>query len=194
MLGILRIVCTVVGAVVLYGALMAALWTLVMRTAKHRVRIAAERRSAARRAAAASIVTEPRDPAADPRDRRARSWEELPTWLWRDRPWAVAVVLLGAPAVRDRTAPFVDFPNRVIDWAALLGESREWPPDQRLLVQSAYEMAFDTPGELTRSLSHPVSLRDVVLHLDDDEVERIRVAMQIRRGRLEPEDGLTALS
>jgi hypothetical protein len=128
------------------------------------------------------------------RDRRARSWEELPSWLWRDRPWAVAVVLLGAPAVRDRTAPFVDFPNRVIDWRSLVEESRAWPPDQRLLVQSAYEMAFDTPGEVTRAMSDPVTLRDLVRHLDDDEVERIRVAMQIRRGRLEPEDGLTTLS
>jgi hypothetical protein len=31
-------------------------------------------------------------------------------------------------------------------------------------------------------------------HLDDDEVARVRVAMQIRRGRLEPEEGLTRLT
>ena len=46
----------------------------------------------------------------------------------------MAVVLLGAPSVRDRTAPFVDFPNRVIDWRSLLAESQAWPPDQRLMV------------------------------------------------------------
>jgi hypothetical protein len=82
----------------------------------------------------------------------------------------------------------------VIDWKSLLEESRGWSPDQRLLVQSAYEMAFDTPGEVTRAMSDPVTLRDLVRHLDEDEVERIKVAMQIRRGRLEPEDGITTLS
>jgi hypothetical protein len=186
-LGLLRTICTVVGAVTLYCALMGALWYGVMRAGRARARAGADRRAAAR----AVPVT---GGTGDVRERRARSWEELPSWLWRDRPWAVAVVLLGAPSVRDRTASFVDFPNRVIDWKTLLDESKAWPPDQRLLVQSAYEMAFDTPGEVTRAMSDPVTLRDLVRHLDDDEVERIRVAMQIRRGRLEPEDGITTLS
>lgn len=188
MLGVLRAICTVVGALVLYCALMAAMWALVMAAAKRRARLSAERAAAAE----ALAVAEP-DRAGDPRDRRAKSWDQLPGWLWRDRPWAVAVVLLGAPAVRDRTAPFVDFPNRVIDWAGMLDASTTWPRDQRLLVLSAYEMAFDTPGEVTRAMSEPVTLQDVVTHLDDDEVERIRVAMQIRRGRLEPDEGLTRL-
>ena len=180
---VLRTVCTVVGALVLYCALMAAMWAAVMR--------AARRRAAAReqqRAAAEAM------PVGDPRERRAKSFEELPSWLWRDRPWAVAVVLLGAPAVRDRTAPFVDFPNRVIDWPAMLEASSSWPPDQRLLVLTAYELAFDTPGEVSRAMSEPVTLQDVVRHLDDDEVERIRVAMQIRRGQVEPDEGITKLA
>jgi hypothetical protein len=189
-LGLLRTICTVVGAVTLYCALMGALWYGVMRAGRHRARVNAERRAAAR----AIPVTDDPAEAGSGRERRARSWEELPSWLWRDRPWAVAVVLLGAPSVRERTAPFVDFPNRVIDWKSLLDESRAWPPDQRLLVQSAYEMAFDTPGEVTRAMADPVTLRDLVRHLDEDEVERIKVAMQIRRGRLEPEDGITTLS
>ena len=104
MVGVLRTICTVVGAVVLYCALMAAMWAVVMRAAKRRARMAAEREAAA----AALAVAEPRRP-GDPRDRRAKSWDELPSWLWRDRPWAVAVMLLGAPAVRDHTAPYVDF-------------------------------------------------------------------------------------
>lgn len=182
MLDVLRMICTVIGAVVLYCALMTALWALVMRAARRRARAKADAREAAEELA---VVPTP--------DRRATSWEELPGWLWRDRPWAVAVVLLGAPAVRDRTAPFVDFPNRVIDWGGILDASRDWPRDQRLLVLSAYEMAFDTPGEVARAMSEPVTLQDVVRHLDDDEVERIRVAMQIRRGRLEPDEGLINL-
>jgi hypothetical protein len=187
---VLRTVCTVVGAVALYCAVMATLWYGVMRAGRRRARAHAERRAAAR----AMPVTGAAAGTAAGRERRARSWEELSSSLWRDRPWAVAVVLLGAPAVRERTASFVDFPNRVIDWTSLLQESRAWPPDQRLLVQSAYEMAFDTPGEVTRAMADPVTLRDLVRHLDEDEVERIRVAMQIRRGRLEPEDGITTLS
>lgn len=183
MIGVLRTVCTVVGALVLYCALMAVLWALAARAVRRR----AHRLRGQREAAAAM-------PVGDPRDRRAKSWEELPSWLWRDRPWAVAVVLLGAPAVRDSTAPFVDFPNRVIDWKGMLEASRTWPRDQRLLVLTAYEMAFDTPGEVARAMSEPVTLQDVVRHLDDDEVERIRVAMQIRRGRLEPDEGLTRLT
>ena len=43
-------------------------------------------------------------------------------------------------------------------------------------------------------MSEPVTLQDVLRHLDDNEVERIRVAMQIRRGRLEPDEGLTRLT
>lgn len=186
---VLRAICTVVGAVFLYCALMGALWVLVMRTAKRRTQAAADRRDAAAQLA----VAEPRRP-MDMRERRAKSWDELPGWLWRDRPWAVAVVLLGAPAVRDRTAPFVDFPNRVIDWAGMLDESSTWPRDQRLLVLSAYEMAFETPGEVDRAMSEPVTLQDVVRHMDDDEVERIRVAMQIHRGRIEPGAGLTTMT
>lgn len=189
MVGVLRTICTVVGALVLYCAVMAAMWAFVMRTARRRAQAKAEQRAAAESLA----VAEPRRP-GEPRDRRAESWEELPSWLWRDRPWAVAVVLLGAPAVRDHTAPFVDFPNRVIDWAGMLDASQTWPRDQRLLVLTAYEMAFDTPGEVARAMSEPVTLQDVVRHLDDDEVERIRVAMQIRRGRLEPDEGLTKLT
>jgi hypothetical protein len=189
-LGLLRAICTVVGAVALYCGLMAVLWYGATRAGRRRARMHAERRAGARSAA----VTEAETGASGGRERRAQSWEELPSWLWRDRPWAVAVVLLGAPSVRDRTAPFVDFPNRVIDWRSLLEESRAWPPDQRLLVQSAYEMAFDTPGEVTRAMADPVTLRDLIRHLDEDEVGRIKVAMQIRRGRLEPEDGITTLS
>jgi hypothetical protein len=187
---VLRTTCTAIGAVTLYCALTAAIWFGVMRLGRRRARAHADRRAAAR----ALPVAEGTEGTGGARERRARSWEELPSWLWRDRPWAVAVVLLGAPSVRDRTALFVDFPNRVIDWTTLLLESKAWPPDQRLLVQSAYEMAFDTPGEVTRAMSDPVTLRDLVRHLDDDEVERIGVAMQIRRGRLEPEDGMTTLS
>lgn len=182
MVGVLRTICTVVGALVLYCALMAAMWALVLRTARRRAAARAEQRVAAE----ALGVAEPH--------RRAESWEDLPSWLWRDRPWAVAVVLLGARSVRENTEPYVDFPNRVIDWAGLLDASEAWPRDQRLLVLTAYEMAFDTPGEVARAMSEPVTLRDVVRHLDDDEVERIRVAMQIRRGRLEPDEGLTKLT
>jgi len=180
---VLRVVCTVIGALALYCALMAAMWACVMSAARRRARIKAEQREAAEALAVPG-----------PADRRAGSWDELPSWLWRDRPWAVAAVLLGAPTVRDRTAPYVDFPNRTIDWAAMLGASQAWPPDQRLLVLTAHELAFESQDDLAGSASEPVTLQDVLQHLGDDEVERIRVAMQIRRGRLEPNEALARLT
>jgi hypothetical protein len=152
-LGVVRAICTVVGALVLYCAVMAALWYALVRAGRRRGRKHAERRAAAR-----ALPIGPGDAAVE-RERPAGSWDDLPSSLSRDRPWAVAAVLLGAPAVCDRTAPFVDVATRSVDWTALLEESRTWPPDQRLLVQSAYELS-----------------------------------VRIRRGRLEPEDGITTLS
>jgi len=149
-LGVMRAICMVVGAFVLYCAVIAALWYAFVSAARRR-----GRGQAASLAAASGIpVVQP-----DGRQWRSRPWDELPSWLWPDRPWAVAVVLLDAPAVRDRAAPFVDFDHHVIDWTALLEESRAWPPDQHRLVQDAYEAAW-----------------------------------QVRRARLEPEDGITTLS
>jgi hypothetical protein len=152
-IAVLRGICTVVGAVVLYCAVIAALWYALMRVGRRRGRTHADRHAAAR---AMPVVpgTAPVEP-----DRPAGFWDDLPSPLSRDRPWAVAVVLLGDPAVRDRSAPFVDVARRSVDWTPLLEASRAWPPDQRLLVQSAYELSGRT-----------------------------------RRGRLEPEDGITTFS
>jgi hypothetical protein len=150
---VVRAICMVVGAIVLYCAVIAAVWYGLIRAGHRRGRRHAERRAAAR---AMPVV-----PAAAPaeRERPARSWDDLPSPLARDRPWAVAVVLLGTPAVRDRTAPFVDVAHHSVDWSALLEESNAWPPDERMLVRSAYELSS-----------------------------------QVRRDRLEPEDGITTLS
>ena len=164
-LGALRAICTVVGAVVLYCAVIAALWYALIRVGRRRGSRQAERRTAVR---AMPVVPDagregwPARPSrrSDPvGPERAGSWDDLPPSLSRDRPWAVAVVLLGAPEVRERTAPFVEGAHRSVDWPALLEESRSWPPDQRALVQGAYELSA-----------------------------------RIRRGRLEPEDGITTLS
>ena len=147
MLGALRAICTVVGAVVLYCAVIAALWYALIRAGRRRGRTQAERRAAAR---AMPVVPDagPEGRPARPSRRsdpagpeRAGSWDDLPAPLSSDRPWAVAVVLLGAPVVRERTAPFVDGAHRSVDWPALLEESRSWPPDQRALVQGAYELS-----------------------------------------------------
>jgi len=178
----LRATCLVVGAVVLYCAMMALLWAaavgLVRRAGRARLRLHV-------RAGA---------PLAKGTDQRALSWEELPGWLFRDRPWAVAVVLLGAPAIRDRTAEFVDFADRRIDWAGLLAASAAWPADQRLLVLTAYELAFDTATEVERALSEPVTLNDMVRLLDDDQVERVHVAVDVRRGTVRLDEALTRLA
>ncbi len=189
-LGIAQVVCTVVGALVIYCALMAAVWALLVRLV--RTRAAVRSRLAAAGAAALDVGGQSAQP--DAADRRARSWDELPAWLSRDRPWAVAVVLLGAPAIRDRTATFVDFANRRINWIGLLTAAETWPADQRLMVMTAHELAFDTVSDVERALSEPVTLQDMVTLLDDEGVERITVAMDVRRGRVELGEALTRLA
>jgi hypothetical protein len=181
-------VCSVVGAIVLYCAAMAALWAMAVRVAR---RVGRSRP----RAGPALVSPAPAGPAsaADAATRRAKSWSELPTWLFRDRPWAVAVVLLGAPLIRDRTAEFIDFPNRKINWHGLIVGSNTWPADQRLLVQTAYELAFDSTGERDPAQAAPVTLADMMLLLDDEQQDRVRVAMDVRRGRVEVGEALTRL-
>jgi hypothetical protein len=152
----LMLACAVVGAVVLYCAFLAVSWALVTRSVRGP-------------ASVARLV-----------------WPELATGLRRDRPWAVAVVLLCAPAIRERAAGFVDIMQQRVDWSGLLAASAGWPEDQRLLVRTAHELALDPPG-----LATPVTVHELVSSLDDDEVERVLVAMDIRRGRVRPVQALT---
>ena len=153
MLGMLRAVCTVVGVFTLYCTVVAMLWYGLVRAGRHRGRRRAERRAAAR-----AIPVVPSEVRIGP-EQPPEPWPELPSWLWADQSWAVAVVLLGAPSVRERTAPFVDVRHREVDWASLLDQARTWPADQHQLVRGAYQLCRQT-----------------------------------RRGRLEPEDGITTLS
>jgi hypothetical protein len=188
-LSVLWTVCAVVGGVVLYCAIMAGLWALAVRlvrrvgAARAQHRPAPLLRSPAPAPAAANAAA----------DHGPQSWADPPTWLFRDRPWAVAVVLLGAPPIRDRTAEYIDFPAHRIDWPGLIAGSAGWPADQRLLVLTAYELAFDVAGEAERSPSEPVTLSDMVRLLDGDQVERVRVAMDVRSGRVEVGEALTRL-
>jgi len=187
-LSVIWMVCSVVGAIVLYCAAMAALWAMAVRVARRAGR-------SRLRAGPALVSPAPAGPAsaADAASRRAKSWSELPTWLFRDRPWAVAVVLLGSPLIRDRTAEFIDFPNRKINWHGLIVGSNTWPADQRLLVQTAYELAFDSTGEKDPAQAAPVTLADMMRLLDDEQQDRVRVAMDVRRGRVEVGEALTRL-
>jgi hypothetical protein len=183
-------VCAVVGAVVLYCAIMAGLWALSVRLMR--------RAGAVRTRHRAGPVLRSPAPASGS-DRRAKGWSDLPDWLFRDRPWAVAVVLLGAPPIRERTAGYIDFPARRIDWSGLLAGSADWAADQRFLVLTAHELAFDSAADVEVSdlartaSSEPVTLSDMMRLLDDDQVERVRVAMDVRRGRVEVGEALTRL-
>jgi hypothetical protein len=178
----LRAISLVVGAVVLYGAVMGLLWAAVVGL----VRRAGRSRLGVRRQAV--------EPPPGGAERRVHSWEELPGWLFRDRPWAVAVVLLGAPAVRERTAEFVDLAERRIDWPGLLAASAGWPADDRLLVLTAHELAFHPVTRTQRALSEPVTLTDMVRAGDDDAVARIHVAMDVHRGTVGLDEALTRLT
>ena len=186
---VLWTVCAVVGAAVLYCAVMAGLWAVSVRLVR-RVGVA---RSRLRTGPALVSPVPVGAGAGSGADLRARNWSELPSWLFRDRPWAVAVVLLGAPLIRDRTADFIDFPARKIDWHGLVVASATWPADQRLLAQTAYELAWDSAGEVDQEQSEPVTLADMMRLLDDDQQDRVRMAMDVRRGRVEVGEALTRL-
>lgn len=181
---IARWVCGVLGALVLYAALVAAVWSGVVRVLRRRARTG--------RGPGPPSVAE----------RRARSWDDLPAWLARDRPWAVAMVLLGAPGIRERTERHVDFRRREVDWPGLLAEAGDWPPKEGLLVAIAYDLA-GRPAAPTTNLPttdvpapspEPVTLEEVIRLLDERDVGRVGVAVDVRRGRVEPREVLARLA
>ena len=162
-----ELICTVVGAWVLVATVIPGLWSVT------------HRRTADAAAAGASG-----------HERRAQSWDEVPGWVARDREWAVAVVLLGAPSVASRTAAFVSFADRTIDWPGLLLEASSWAEDDRLLVYTAFDLASesrDVMGEVFGA--EHVTLQQMV-DVDDATAARLQVAMDVRRGRC---DYLTAV-
>lgn len=123
--------------------------------------------------------------AALPLDRRAQTWADVPSWVARDRQWAVAVVLLGAPEIAERTHGFVDFSRRRIDWSGLLAEAAGWPRRQRLLVAVAHDLA----GSLQQASDAPpivapdaVAVADLVTDLDEYALGRVHTAVDLRRG------------
>jgi hypothetical protein len=183
---VLEVICLAVGAFVLYSAVMIALWATVVRAVR-----------GGRATAGPPEARRPDSVRPGGGDRRARSWDELPAWLARDREWAVAVVLLGAPEIRDRTEPFVDFRRRRIDWEMLLAAAARWRPNERLLVASAHELASGPgrPGMAGRpAASMPaVTLADLTLLLDEEEIRRVNAALEVRRGRVAPGETLALL-
>ncbi len=125
------------------------------------------------------------------RERRARTWHNVPGWVARDREWAVAVVLLGTPVVADRTHRHVDFARRAIDWPGLLIDASDWPENDRLLVYTAYDLTASTADDTTES--SPVGLVTLpqLADMDASVAQRVQAAVDIRRGRC---DYLTAVS
>lgn len=190
---VLVVALAVVGGLVLYCALIAGLWAATVRLVRLRGRAMAASRPAPARAP--SRAAAPAPAALVPiGERRASSWDQLPDWLARDRPWAITVVLLGAPEIRDRTQRFVDFRRRRIDWEGLFDEATGWSANERLLVTTAYDLS----GGLARSIDptpapQPVTLDEVVSVLDEQKVRRVLVALDLRRGRCELDEALAQL-
>lgn len=202
---VLVIALAVVGGLVLYCALLAGLWAVVVRLVRRRGR---RMRTAAPTPvttvapapvpvpgpAAAPVTATAPVTAASATERRASTWDQLPDWLARDRPWAITVVLLGAPEIRERTQPFVDFRRRRIDWEGLFDEATAWSPNERLLVTTAYDLS----GGPARSVDptpapQPVTLNEVASVLDERNVRRVLVALDLRRGRCELDEALAQL-
>lgn len=178
MLHVAFVLCAAVGACTLVTLSLLSLWLVLVERARRR----------ADSAAPARVV-----PAQGGvwRERRARTWDDVPGWVSRDREWAVSVVLLGAPAVADRTHVHVDFARRSIDWPGLLMAATSWPDDERLLVYTAFDLAAGSrdakPDELA---GRHVTLQQI-LDVNEQVAERVQAAVDVRRGRC---DYLTALT
>lgn len=180
---VVKVVCFVVGAWTLVAAVLASIWTMLVR--HRRDGTAHDRRSSTDSDRRRSTV-----PADSGSERRAQSWDEVPGWVTRDREWAVAVVLLGAPSVAGRTDAYVSFSDRTIDWSGLLLAAASWSEGDRLLIYTAYDLAGVTRTAGEALTGERVTLQQMA-EVDDEMAARMQVAMDVRRGRM---DYLTAVA
>lgn len=102
-----------------------------------------------------------------------------------DRQWAVILVLLAAPAIADRTQPFVDLVARKVDWPGLLLEASTWVKADRLLVQAAYDLrdrecAGPVSGRAAAPI--PVTVHDLLEEVDQPRTDLVVAALNLRRG------------
>jgi len=119
-------------------------------------------------------------PAGTP-DRRGAAWGAVPDWVARDRQWAVAVVVLGTPALAERTRPFLDLTSRRVDWLGLRLAARTWPAHLQVLVDVAHDLA-DEHDVADHSPSTPVTVASLVRTLDRADLELVQTALDLRRG------------
>lgn len=114
------------------------------------------------------------------RERRARTWDRIPGLVTQDREWAVAVILLGAPAVADRTGPHVDFAGRTINWADLLLAASDWAEQDLLLVCTAFDLVAASRDPMTTDpRSRQVTMHEI-LTTDNEVADRVHAAFDFR--------------
>lgn len=178
LLHVALVLFAVVGACTLVTLLLLCVWMVLVERARRR----------AAGAAPALVVVAQDGPRLE---RRARTWDDVPGWVSRDREWAVSVVLLGAPAVADRTHAHVDFARRSIDWPGLLMAATGWPEDERLLVYTAFDLAAGSRDAKPEGLAGRHVTLQQVLDVDEQVADRVQAAVDVRRGRC---DYLTALA
>lgn len=176
------VACLVVGALTMTSLLILGVWVLLVERAR-------------RQQPSHATTSQVNGPAGDRpgagAERRARAWSDVPGWVALDREWAVAVVLLGAPPVAERTHPHVDFGRRAIDWPGLLLAAAEWPAEDRLLVHTAYDLALPSRDKQGDYLADAHVTLQQVLNLDDEAGERIQAAIDVRRGRCDYSTAVT---
>jgi hypothetical protein len=180
---VVQVACMVVGAWTLVAALFASIWTALVRG--RREGTVHDRRTSTGHDRRRSTTVDD----GNGSERRAQSWDEVPGWVTGDREWAVAVVLLGAPAVAARTDAFVNFSERSIDWPGLLLAAASWSEDDRLLVYTAYDLAGASRVAGESLGGERVTLQQMA-DVGDDLAARLQVAIDVRRGRM---DYLTAV-
>jgi hypothetical protein len=68
----------------------------------------------------------------------------IPEWILKDRELGPGVILLTAPVVADKAAPYVNLDaksrNAVIDWERLSEASRPWSHGERIFAELALHL------------------------------------------------------
>ncbi len=164
LLHVLRLMVTALAGLLLYCLIVAALVSFVIRGVQRNRPVIAP-------------------PEEEPQERRGDRWSAVPGWVAGDRDWAVAVVLLGAPDLAERTEPFVDFAARRIDWLGLRLTATSWPRRERLIVDVAHDLAGGAAPELDEVYpGEPVAISELLGDLDQPHVDLVHAAVDLHRG------------
>lgn len=95
----------------------------------------------------------------------------------------MALVFLGAPGLAQRTAPFVDFARRRIDWLGLHCAASTWQRREKLIVDVAHDLTRGLDASSGGGLSaDAVTIADLLIDLDQEDLDLVHAAVDLHLG------------